>query len=106
MEKEKILENSRLENKGKDMYAIQVEANACKIAALAMVILAFVYYTFEITTGKGINPAFYSLITLLNCVMFGYKAIKLEERRKLSIFTSVIWGLLTLMLILSYFGVL
>ena len=71
MEKDKVLENSRLENKGKDIYAIQVEANACKIASLVMVLLAFVYYSYELFTGKGSNPAFYSLVTVFNAVMFG-----------------------------------
>jgi hypothetical protein len=106
MEKEKILENSRLENKGKDFYALEIEANACKIASIVMIVLAFIYFSYEIFTGKGSNPAFYSLITVFNCVLFGYKAIKLKERRKLSIFASVIWGLLTIMLVLQYFGVL
>ena len=106
MEKDKILENSRLENKGKDFYALEVEANACKIASVIMLILAFIYYSYEIISGKGSNPAFYSLITVFNSVMFGYKAIKLKERRKLSIITSIIWGLLTVMLVLQYFGVL
>ena len=77
MEKDKVLENSRLENKGKDIYAIQVEANACKIASLVMVLLAFVYYSYELFTGKGSNPAFYSLVTVFNAVMFGYRAIKI-----------------------------
>ncbi|MBQ3296089.1 MAG: hypothetical protein IJH00_06390 [Erysipelotrichaceae bacterium] len=105
MEKEKILENSRLENRGKDFYALQVEANACKIASIVMVLLAFVYYSYEMFTGKGSNPAFYSLITIFNAVMFGYRAIKIEEKRGLSIFASVVWTILTAILILRYFGV-
>ena len=105
MEKEKILESSRLENKGKDMYALEVEAKACKVASVTMLLMAFVYYSYELFTGKGSNPAFYSLITVFNCVLYGYKAIKIEKNRKLSIFTSVIWGLLTIMLMLSYFGI-
>lgn len=106
MEKEKILESSRLENKGKDMYALEVEAKACRIASVAMLLLAFIYFSYEIFTGKGTNPAFYSMITVFNAVMFGYKAVKIEERRKLSIFTSAVWSLLTIMLVLSYFEVL
>lgn len=105
MEKEKILESSRLENKGKDMYALEVEAKACKIASITMLLMAFVYYSYELFTGKGSNPAFYSLITVFNCVLYGYKAIKIEKNRKLSIFTSVVWGLLTIMLVLAYFGI-
>ena len=55
MEKEKILENSRLENKGKDFYALEIEANACKIASIVMIVLAFIYFSYEIFTGKGIG---------------------------------------------------
>ncbi|MBP5280667.1 MAG: hypothetical protein J6Z03_09295 [Erysipelotrichaceae bacterium] len=106
MEKDKILENSRLENKGRDFYAMEVEADACKIASLVMVVLAFIYYSYEIFTGKGSNPAFYSLIAVFNAVMFGYKAIKIKERRALSAVTSGVWALLTVLLVLSYFGVL
>ncbi len=106
MDKERILESSRLENKGKDMYALKVEADACKVASIVMVLMAFAYFTYEIVTGRGSNPAFYSLITVFNCVMFGYKAMKVEEKRKLSAFAGAVWGLLTLLLVLTYFGIL
>lgn len=105
MDKEKILENSRRENKGKDMYALEVENQASKIAVVVMLVMALVYYCYEIFTGKGSNPAFYSLISVFNCVLYGYKAAKMEQNRKLSIFTCLVWGILTLLLVLSYFGV-
>ena len=101
MEKDKILEN-----KGKDFYAIQAEVNSCKIAAVVMVLLAFVYYTYELLTGKGSNPEFYSLITIFNAVMFGYRAVMIKEKRVLSIFACSVWTILTALLILSYLGVL
>ena len=105
MKKEEILEASKKENKKKDIYAIEVEAKSSQIAGIGMLILASVYFIYEIITGKGQNPAFYSLITIYESILYGYKAIKIHERRKLSLFTSVIWGLLTLMLILEYFKV-
>ncbi len=106
MKKEEVLEASKKENKNKDMYEIQVEAKGANYAGIAMLLLAFVFYSYEIFSGKGSNPAFYSIITIYNAVLFGYKAIKIEKKRKLSIITSVIWGLLTIMLILDYFKVL
>ena len=57
----------------------------------------------EIFTGKGSNPGFYSLITIYSTILFGYKGIKVEKNRKLNIITSVIWGILTIMLVFSYF---
>lgn len=105
MKKEEILEASKKENKNKDIYAAEVEAKSSQIAGISMLILASVYFCFEILTGKGQNPAFYSLIAIYESVLYGYKAIKIKEKRKLSIATSVIWGLLTLMLVLEYFKV-
>ena len=91
--------------KEKDTYEIEVEAKGANYAGITMLLLAFVYYSFEIFSGRGSNPAFYSIITVYNVVLFGYKAIKLKKHRKLNIFTSVVWGLLTLMLVLDYFRV-
>ena len=105
MKKEEILEASKKENKNKDIYAVEVEAKSSQIAGICMLILASVYFCYEIFTGKGQNPAFYSLIAIYESVLYGYKAIKIKEKRKLSITTSVIWGLLTLLLILEYFKV-
>ena len=105
MKKEEILEASKKENKNKDMYAIQVESKGATYAGISMLILALIFYSYEIFTGKGSNPAFYSIITIYNAVLYGYKAMKIENRRKLNIFTSITWGLLTLTLILSYFKV-
>ena len=93
------------DKKKRDMYTVQVELKGATYAGLSMLILALIFYTYEICTGKGSNPAFYSIITIYNTVLYAYKAIKIEERRKLNIFTSIIWGILTLMLILDYFKI-
>ena len=103
MKKEEILEKSRKENKKQDAYELEIGYKGGTWAAIIMVILAFVYYSYEVFTGKGSNPTFYSLITIYNAVFFGYKAIKLEKSRKLNIFTSIVWGILSIMLIVSYF---
>ena len=106
MKKEEILEKSRKENKNKDIYAIEIESKACKYAALSLIILATVYYIFEIFSGKGSNPAFYSMISLYCSIVYGAKALKIEKHRKLNATSAIIWGILTIMLILEYFGVL
>lgn len=103
MKKEEILEASKKENKNKDIYAIEVEKKSSQLASLCMLILASIYFISEILTGKGQNPAFYSLIAIYSTISYGYKAIKIEEKRKLCGFTSIIWGLLTIMLVLEYF---
>ncbi len=106
MKKEEILEKSKKENKNKDIYALEVENKGATIAAVVMVILAFIYFTYEIMSGKGTNEALYSIITVYNTILFGYRAIKIKEYRKINLATSIIWGLLTITLILSYFNVL
>ena len=103
MNKEDILEKSREENKKKDVYELEMSYRGGTIAAIVMVFLAFIYYTYEIVTGKGSNPAFYSLITIYNAVFFGFKAMKIEKNRGLNIVNLVIWGLLSVMLIVLYF---
>ena len=103
MQKEDILEMSRKENKKKDMMRVQVENTACKYAATTIVILAAIYFAYEIFTGKGTNYALYSIITLYDAILYGYYAAKLEENKKLNTFSCVIWSLLTIGLVISYF---
>lgn len=105
MKKEEILEASRKENKMKDVYEYEIDAKACRAGAVTMLILALIFYAYEIAIGKGTNNAFYSLITAFNFAGFGYKAIKVKKSRKLNALTSIIWGLLTILLLLTYFNV-
>ena len=94
-----------MKKENKDKYEIEIEAKGANYAGITMLLLAFIYYSFEIFSGRGSNPAFYSIITVYNAILFGYKSIKLKKHRKLNIFTSVVWGLLTLMLVLDYFRI-
>lgn len=105
MNRDEILEASKRENKNKDVYEIEVERKGASFAAISMVLLAFVFFTYELISGKGTNPALYSIITIYNAVLYGYKAFKIEKNRKLCFFNSVIWSILTIMLILDYFKV-
>lgn len=103
MKKEEILEMSRKENKNKDVYEIDVENKGSKIAGLLMLILATVYYCYEMFIGRGENYSFYSLIALYCTVLYGYKAIKLEKRRTLHIVCSILWFVVTITTIMGYF---
>ena len=105
MKKEEILKKAQAENRNKDYASIEVSNKASTIAGIAMVILAAVYFSYEIMAGKGTNYALYSLLAIYNTILYGYQAIKISEKRKLHTFTAVIWGLLTIMLILAYFKV-
>ena len=105
MKKEEILEMSRKENQKKDIYEIEIETQGCKIAAIAMIILATFYFCYEIIAGLGTNNTLYSLIAIYCSVQYGYKAIKIEKNRKLNTFTSIIWGLVTITIVLEYFKI-
>ena len=105
MKKEEILETSRNENKKRDEYEIRVNNKATTYAALAMLVLTSVFFIYEIVTGKGQNYSLYSILAIFNTIIYGYRGIKLEKNRKLNIVTSVIWGLLTIILVLEYFKV-
>jgi len=105
MKKEEILEASKKENKKKDLVTLQESYKGATYAAIAMVILAFVYFTCEMMQGKGTNYALYSLICIYNAVLNGWLVIKTKECRILRIVNFIIWGLLTIMLILEYFKV-
>ena len=103
MKKEEILKKAQAENKNKDYASIAVSNKGAYLAGLVMIILAAIYFTYEIVMGKGTNYALYSLLAIYNTVLYGYQAIKTSEKRKLHIFTAVIWGVLTIMLAISYF---
>lgn len=103
MKKEEILKKAKEENKNKDYASIEVSNKGAYIAGLSMVILAAIYFSYEIITGKGTNYALYSLLAIYNTVLYGYQAIKSKQRRKLHIVAAIIWGVLSIMLIVSYF---
>ena len=105
MKKEEILEASKKENKNKDLVTLKESYKGATYAAIAMVILAGIYFAYEIFQGKGTNYALYSLICMYNAVLNGWLAIKTKECRVLRIVNFIIWGLLTIMLILGYFKV-
>ena len=103
MKREEILEASRIENNKKDYYELEVNLKASRYGSIAIIIFAIVFYFYEKYVGKTYNPAFYSIIALFNCVVYGYRAIKLKEKRILYIIASLLWGLLVAILLAQYF---
>jgi len=103
MKKEEILMKAKEENKNKDYASIAVSSKGAYLAGLVMIILCAVYFSYEILTGKGTNYALYSLLAIYNTVLYGYQAIKSKEKRGLHVFIAVIWGVLTISLVVAYF---
>lgn len=105
MKKEEILEKGKQDNKKQDPYELEVNSKASVLSTAAMLILALIYYFYESIKGDGFNPAIYSIISISNFFMFGYRALKIDKYRRINSVSSVIWGILTVCLILDYFKV-
>ncbi len=103
MRKEEILEKSRKDNKNKDEYEIEMDKRATRIGGLFALILTTVYYCYEIFTGKGTNPALYSIITSFCAGSYIYVGIRVARNRKINLFAGIIWLILTISLVISYF---
>ena len=63
MKKEEVLEASKKANKKKDEYELEIDRRGTRVGGLFALILATIYYCYEIISGKGSNPALYSIIT-------------------------------------------
>lgn len=103
MKKEEILEASKKENKNKDIYATEIALKGANYASICTLILTGIYFAYEIFTGKGQNPALYSIIAIYNSVFYGYRTIKIKENKTINMITSILWGFVTIVLIISYF---
>ena len=103
MRKEEILEKSRKDNKNKDEYEIEMDKRATRIGGLFALFLTTVYYCYEIFTGKGTNPALYSIITSFCAGSYIYVGIRVARNRKINLFAGIIWLILTISLVISYF---
>lgn len=101
MKKEEVLKKARKENKQKDYALIEEENKAVKLAALSILILSCIYYVYGILIAGKTNYGFYSVIALYCTVVYGYKGIKLHNRKNIII--SLIWLFVTILTCYSYF---
>ena len=100
MKKEEILEKARKENKQKDLACAETERKGAMFAAIAIIILASIYYACGIFILGKTNYGWYSIIALYCAVVYGYKGIK--TKNKLNIVTSILWLLVTILTTYSY----
>ena len=70
MKKEEILKKAQAENKNRDYASIEVSNKAATFAGITMIILAAIYFSYEILMGKGTNYALYSLLAIYNTVLY------------------------------------
>lgn len=80
----------------------EAERFGAVIAAVAMAIIAFIYFTLVIVIQGKTNYGWYSMIALYCTIVFGYKGIKLKK--KLDVVTAIIWLLMFIMTCIGYIG--
>ncbi len=93
MDKEKILEMSRKENKNRDVYEQEVLKQCGTAACAVMAILATVLYAAQIITGGGTSPGFYAIVASGQMATFWVKWFKLRRKHELAVaifFTGIV----------------
>ena len=100
MKKEEILKASQNENKERDLVAIEIEQKSFKLASLSILFLATVYFCLGIFIKGETNYGWYSIIALYSTILYGYKALK--TKRPICIVCSIIWAIVTIILVYSY----
>ena len=103
MKKEDILKANKKDNKLRDEYEITMDIKAYRLGGLIALLLTTFYYIYEIISGRGSNPALYSIITIFCGSIFLYKGIKVERHRNINLLAGVIWLIVAILLIISYF---
>ena len=85
MKKDEILKANKKDNKLRDEYEINMDIKAYRLGGLIALFLTTFYYCYEIISGRGSNPALYSIITIFCRTIFLYKGIKVERHRNINL---------------------
>ena len=91
MEKEKILEMSRKENKDQDLYALQIAKLGESISLIAIVIFCTLLFVLNIFAGNGFKMELYAPVAIFNAVLYTFKYKKTEENKKTNRFAMICW---------------
>lgn len=83
MNREEILEKSRVENKNKDIYEQEVLKQASTAAVVVMMALATVFFAVQIFVGGGTNWGIWAVVFSTNMTTFWVKYRKLRRRHEL-----------------------
>lgn len=107
MDKEKVLQASRNENKNKDIYELEVISKAQRIGGLIAISIAFALILIErVILEKDMNYGYFLIIISAGMGLWCYKALKLK--RKHEMFLAVLWTVLTIygaaMVVLHFIG--
>ena len=78
--RDEILARSRNENKGKDLFEMEVQVKAGIWGACAAAILAAIFFTVQIVVGGGTNTGVIAVVFSINAVGYIFKSIRLKQR--------------------------
>jgi len=94
MEKEEILEKSRMENKNQDIFEKEVVKEGGNAGAITAAVLATIFFVSQILLGEGINYGLYAVVFSIPASQFIVKAIRLKRRHEAAV--AVFYILMTL----------
>lgn len=100
MDKEKILEMSRRENKNTDLVRKETEVRAADIAGGAAILLCIIFRAVEQAFFDRPCFGYYCIFTSYLAASFIYRAVKLKER-KYKVF-AVVWSFAALLSLAMY----
>lgn len=83
MDKNLVLAKSRVENKNRDIYELEVLNQAGKIAVIVMSLFAVIFFVTQIFVGGGMNWGLWALVFSADMTLFWVKYIKLRRKHEL-----------------------
>lgn len=81
MNKEEILEKSRIENKNLDLFEREVSQKAGNLAAIIAAILATVFYVIQFFVGLGQNYGLYAVVFSIPATGYLVKALRMKNKK-------------------------
>ena len=85
--REEILARSRSENKGKDLFEMEVQAKAGIWGACAAAVLAALFFTVQIVVGGGTNFGLFAIVFSTNAIGYTIKAIRMKRKNDITFAT-------------------
>ena len=99
MNREEILEKSRIEHRNQDVYEKEVIIAGNKYACLAALFVATIFVVVQIAVGEGTNYGLYAIVFAMPMAGYWYKFAKLYKKPELIAavwYTLLVIGLMVL----------
>lgn len=96
MNKEEILERSRKENKGQDIYEQEVLKEGEGVGGFAAMMLATVFFVVQLIVGRGRNWGLWAIMLIYSASEVTVKAVRLRKKHEI-ILAVFYWVVVLLM---------